>query len=345
MSRVILCYPLRRIVALLVWLLVTGCSQNRERPTDAAPLGTGHFEGTATLSDKPGQSFKLTLDLRHPRPGHYDAEVLAPDLPSLSFVADTADFRPPTLHLTRPGRPGQHLILTRDGDFWRGTLVLDSVQAPVLLLRRGAPSPMVYRVEEVAQIGGKAWLFAPADVGTPSAALVLLPDSATAAAGALWADALARAGLTVLLLPSADTVSPAATAALLLTTRQLLRDTPGTDSTNLGIWAAGVRADAVAQALVADGGPQTAFFLAQNSLLSGESRAAYRTLARRKLPVLGLYGGPGTKASAAALRGAWRGRAVRSYRAGPDLLVPGPVGRMFGPGLPNEVVGWLPRPQ
>ena len=51
-------------------------------------------------------------------------------------------------------------------------------------------------------------------------------------------------------------------------------------------------------------------------------------------------------AAAASLRGALRGRTVRGYRAaGPDLLVPGPGGRTFAPGLPDAVAQWVPRPQ
>ena len=346
MPRALLCRLVARLASLLVMLLVIGCSQHKQQAADAVPLATGHFEGTATLPAKPGQSFKLALELRYPRPGHYDAEVIAADLPALSFVADTVEFQSPDLHLVRPGRPGQGLTLARDGDFWRGTLALDSVQATVLLLRRGASSPTVYRVEEVPWASGPAWLFAPADVGTASAALALLPDSATSMAGAVWADALARAGLTVLLLPAADTASPTTTMTLLSATRHLLRNTPGTDSTNLGIWAAGARADAVAVALAADDGSKTAFFIAQNAPLAGGSRLAFRTLAHRKLPVLGLYGGSGNRAAVAGLRGTLRGRSVRDYRAaGADLLVPGSVVRTFAPGLPDEVVKWLPQPR
>lgn len=309
-----------------------------------APPPVGHYAGTAQLAaGQPAQP--VALELRHPAPGHYTAELTGPL--SLCFVADTVAFRNGQLRLVRPGRPGEALALTLDGDFWRGTLRLDSVQAPVLLVRRGPPTPTVYRVEEVPQAQGSAWLFAPADVRTAGPGLALLPDAATGPTGAVWADALARYGLTVLLLPATDSARPAPTGALLAAARRLLRNTAGVDTANLGTWAAGPRADAAARALAAPGGPRTAFFIVQNAPVTAASRDAYRALARQKLPTLGLYGGGGAGSAAAAdLRGALRSPAVRTYRtAGPDLLVPGPGGPAFAPGLPDAVVQWLPRPR
>lgn len=307
-----------------------------------APPPVGHYAGKVQLATgQPAQP--VALELRHPAPGHYTAELTGP--PALRFVADTVAFQGGQLRLVRPGRPGETLALTLDGDFWRGTLRLDSAQAPVLLVRRGPPTPTVYRVEEVPQAQGSAWLFAPADVRIAGAGLVLLPDATTGPAAAIWADALARYGLTVLLLPATDSAGPAPTGALLAAARRLLRNTAGVDTANLGTWATGSRADATALALAAPGGPRTAFFIVQNAPAAAASRDAYRALARQKLPMLGLYGG-GTSSAAAGLRGALRSPAVRAYRAaGPDLLVPGPGGATFAPGLPDAVVQWLPRPQ
>ena len=328
------------VLAAAPWLPACQPAADRAAP---APPPVGHYAGTAQLAA--GQpALPVALELRHPAPGHYTAELTGP--PGLRFVADTVAYQGNQLRLVRPGRPGHTLSLMLDGDFWRGTLRLDSVAAPVLLVRRGPPSPTLYRVEEVPQARGSAWLFAPADARTVGPGLALLPDAATAPAAAAWADALARQGLTVLLLPAADTAGPAATGALLRAARRLLRNTAGADTANLGTWAAGPRADAVARALAVPQGPPTNFFIAQNAPLTADSRAAYRELARQKLPVLGLYGGPGNAAAATRLREALRGRPVRSYPAtGPDLLVPGPGGRAFAPGLPDAVVQWLPRPR
>lgn len=321
------------------WLLACQSSPGRTAPV---PPPVGHYAGTVQLAGQPAQP--AALELRHPAPGHYTAELTG--APALRFVADTVAYQNGRLRLVRPGRPGETLDLALEGDFWRGTLRLDSAQAAVLLVRRGLPTPTGYRVEEVPQARGSAWLFAPADVRTPGPALALLPEAATAPAGALWADALARDGLTVLLLPAADTAGPATTGPLLRAAHRLLHNTAGTDTANLGTWASGACADAVARALAAPGGPRTAFFILQNAPLAAGSRAAYRELARRQLPVLGLYGGPGAAVEAARLREALRGQPVHSYRtAGPDLLVPGPVGRTFAPGLPGEVTQWVPRPQ
>lgn len=264
------------LLAAAPWLPACQPTADRAAP---APPPVGHYAGTAQLAaGQPAQP--VALELRHPAPGRYTAELTG--APALGFVADTVAYRGGRLRLVRPGRPGETLNLALDGDFWRGTLRLDSLAAPVLLVRRGLPTPTPYRVEEVPQARGSAWLFAPADVRTAGPGLALLPDAATAPAAAVWADALAREGLTVLLLPAADTAGPAATGALLRAARRLLRNTAGTDTANLGLWATGPRADAAAQALAAAAGPKTAFFIAQNAPVAPASRAAYRELARQK---------------------------------------------------------------
>lgn len=130
---------------LLSWLW-TGCSSNTDKTVQTVPLGTGHFEGNVVLGEGAVKPFKLMLELRYPRVGHYEAEVLAPEQPSLNFVTDTITYQGATLSLIRPGRPSQRLTLTRQGDFWRGTLALDSAEVPVLLLRRGDPEPATYRI-------------------------------------------------------------------------------------------------------------------------------------------------------------------------------------------------------
>lgn len=326
------------IVVALTTLALGSCDPKRPADTSVPPP-LGHYEGTAEAPGHP--AVRVALDIRHPSPGHYEAELTAPTAPALNFVADTAMFGQQRLLLQRPGGSSETLTLKLDGDFWRGTLALDSVQASVLLVKRGAPDPSTYRVEELPQSsGGSAWLFAPADVGTPGPALALLPDAATAPAAALWADALAREGIIVLLLPVADT---AATNSLPMHL-QLLRATAGADTANVGLWASGSGAGAAAHALAQPGGPRAAFFIAQNVLLNAESKLDFRALAQRHLPVLGLFGGRDATAPAAlrAALGGRRGGQVLFWReAGPDLLVPGAL----GPGLvgagPGAVTEWL----
>lgn len=282
----------------------------------ASALGTGHFEGSVTLESGPVKSFRLTLELRHPRPGHYEAEVLTPTQPSLSFVADTVDFQSPTLRLLRPGRPGQRLTLTQEGDFWRGNLTLDSVQAPVLLLRRGAPTPVTYRVSRprTAALGPGALLFAPADETTAGPALALLPAAAQAVLASRWADALARAGVIVLLLPpAADSTAPdlpVAQAAL-----RHLRATPGADTARLGLWATAGRAAGLVAGLAAASGPRPDFLVLHQLAGSSALRPALRQLPTAS-PVLGLYdeGATGSRRNGAALRAALGRQGSRQVR-------------------------------
>jgi hypothetical protein len=327
------------LLGVFLGIILTACQPKREQTAEATTPPVGHYEGSLSAAGQP--EARATLDIRHPSPGHYEAEFTAPG--TLSFVADTIIFSNNQLRLTRPARPGQTLALTLEGDFWRGTLTLDSAKATTILVKRGAPTPSTYRTEEVPQATGSAWLFAPADTGTDGAALALLPDAETAPTAAIWADALAREGLIVLLLPPTDSATAADEVPRLQAALRLLRGTAGADTANVGTWAAGGRAATLASALTGPGAPRTAFFIAQNPAVDANTRAAFRELRSRKMPLLGLYGGAGAATRAAALRnalGGRRGAAVRVYRTtGPDLLLPGSAA--FGPGLPADVVEWL----
>ena len=337
--------PLRSLWGLLgLWLLLAGCQLRQDPAETTATPPVGHYEGSFSTPGQP--ELRTALDIRHPSPGHYEAELTVPTVGTLSFVADTIGFRNNQLRLTRPARPGQVLTLTLDGDFWRGTLALDSSKRTVLLVKRGGPTPSTYHVEEVPQANGSAWLFAPADTGTPGAALLLLPEAESAPTAALWADALAREGIIVLVLPATDSAATATESPRLRAALRLLRGTAGADTANVGIWAAGARAGATAQALVAPDSPHAAFFIAQNARLDPASRAAFRELRSRKLPLLGLYGGMAASKQAAGLRNVLSGRrsqsVVRAYRGtGTDLFVLSDLSPRFGPGLPDEIVEWL----
>ena len=321
---------------LLALLSLPACQPQRPPANTAATPPVGHYQGSIGATG--GPQLRATLDIRHPSEGHYDAELTVPGAPVLSFVADTLLLAGNQLRLVRPARPGQTLTLTLDGDFWRGTMAIDSTTVPLILLKRGVPDPSSYRVALLPVAGAPSWLFAPTDTATPGAALALLPDAATAPAAALWADALARAGIIVLLLPpAADSATelPRLQAAL----RQL-RATPGADTASIGAWAAGNRA-----AVLATSGPRLAFFIAQNAVVDAAARPAFRELRNRKVPVLGLFGGPDATRQAAQLRaalGSRRGNLVRSYKAtGPALLNGEGPNVQFGTGLPGEVVEWV----
>ncbi len=294
----------------------------------AAHPATGHFAGTLAVPGHP--ALRAALEVRHPRPGHYDAELLVAAEPSLSFVADTFSFANNTLHLQRPGQPGETLTLLQQGDFWRGTLAVDSVAYPTLLLRRGPPEPAVYRVrrDEVAGPSGEALLFSPADESLPGAALALFPTPLAAANATGWADALARQGYTVLLLPAADSLPPLALTAALA----YLRRTPGVDTARVGTWAVGPRATQLATLLAAPAtpGPRPAFVVAQGAPApTPATRQAWRTLGQHG-PVLGVYeiNGPATTSATNSLRAALGGRRGRVVRA-------------QGPALATSVIDWL----
>ena len=76
------------------------------------------------------------------------------------------------------------------------------------------------------------------------------------------------------------------------------------------------RAWRVAQVLAGATRPRLTFLIAQNADFDAASRDAFRELVRRKIPLLGLYGGPTAVRRAAALRqatGSRRGAMVRHY--------------------------------
>ena len=337
------CRRLRDLLYVGLGLTFAACQPQRDQSDISATPPVGHYEGSITAVGQP--EVRGALDIRHPSPGHYEAELTVPTASTLSFVADTILFSNNQLRLARPGHPSQTLTLKLDGDFWRGALALDSAQALTILVKRGVPSPSAYRVEKVLQAAGTAWLFAPSDTGTPGAALVLMPDADTAPTAALWADALARAGIIVLLLPAVDMATITAETVRLQAALHLLRGTAGANTANVGAWAAGPRATTLAQVLTESLSLGPAFFIAQNPDIDATGRTAFRELKRRNLPILGLYGGPMTNRRAAAMRnavGGRRGATVRAYRtAGSNLLVPSGLGPRFGPGLPADVVEWL----
>ncbi len=287
----------------------------------AAPP-TGHFAGTLQVPGQP--ELRAALEVRHPQPGRYEAELVLPQQPTLSFVADSLTFVGDTLRLARPGRPSQALTLGRQGDFWRGTLLLDSVRYPLLLVRRGEPEPAVYRVrrDEVAGTSGPALLFSPADESLPGLALAVFPTPGTAAGAPAWADALARQGHTVLLLPAADTLaSPALANAL-----ALLRRTAGVDTARVGAWVSGRAAGLLPLLLAENTASRPAFVVVQNMPAPPlATRRDWRALAQRGR-LLALYEPDQPQAAAAQARALLGSQRVRQASAA---------------GLKKQVVDWL----
>jgi hypothetical protein len=314
----------------LLVLLAACQAQPETQTTLVSPTHppTGHFTGSLEVPGQP--ALRAALEIRHPRPGHYNAELLVGTEPSLSFVADTLDFKQNTLHLQRPGRPGETLTIQQQGDFWRGMLTVDSVDYPTLLLRRGPAEPTVYRVrrDEVAGPSGTALLFSPADETMLGGALALFPTPLSATNAPSWADALARQGYTVLLLPAADTLPAQALKAALT----YLRRTPGVDTARVGAWAAGSRATQLATLLTQPDvpTPQPAFIVAQEAPApDAASRRTWRTLGQGGR-VLGVYEATdaATVSAANGLRVALGGRRAQVVRGQGKTLI-------------TNVVDWL----
>lgn len=310
------------LLALLLGL--AACQPQPEAATQARTMAppTGHFAGTLEVAGRP--ALRAALELRHPRPGHYNAELMLPDQPALSFVTDSLSFVGDTLRLARPGQPAQALALGRQGDFWRGTMLLDSVRYPVLLVRRGEPEPAVYQVrrDEVAGTSGPALLFSPADESLPGLALAFFPTKASAAAAPAWADALARQGHTVLLLPAADTLAAPALANALA----LLRRTAGVDTARVGAWVGGLAAGQLPLLLAENTASRPSFVVVQDAPSPTQaSRAAWKTLAQRG-QLLAIYDPSQPRAAVAALRAVVGAQRVRQAPAA---------------ALQGQVIDWL----
>lgn len=288
--------------------------QSRPEVAGAAPAAppTGHYAGTVQAPGQP--ALRAVLEVRHPRPGHYEAELILPEQPALSFVADSLTFTRDTLRLARPGQPGQQLTLARQGNFWGGTLGLDSARYPLLLVRRGEPEPAVYHVRRDAIAGttAPALLFSPADESLPGLALAYFPSTADSQAGPVWADALARQGHTVLLLPPADSLSAPALANALA----LLRRTAGVDTARVGAWVNGPAAGLLPLVLAENTASRPSFVLVQNMpapLLA--VRRDWQALAQRGR-LLAVYDATQPRAAVAQARALLGARRVRQAPAG-----------------------------
>lgn len=319
--RLLLCRIFARpwlLPGLLASLAACQPQPNTAATARAEPPPTGHFAGTLQAPGQP--AFRAVLEVRHPSPGHYEAELVLPEQPALSFVADSLTFTHDTLRLVRPGRTSQQLALVRQGNFWRGMLGLDSARYPLLLVRRGEPEPAVYHVQrdEVAGTTAPALLFSPADESLPGLALAFFPSVTDAQAGPAWADALARQGHTVLVLPPADNLSAPALANALA----LLRRTAGVDTARVGAWVNGPSASLLPLLLAENTASRPTFILVQNMPAPPLAvRRDWHALAQRG-QVLAVYDAAQPKAAVAQARVVLGAQHVRQAPAAklPGLL-------------------------
>ncbi|WP_227609803.1 dienelactone hydrolase family protein [Hymenobacter translucens] len=340
---------------LLPWLLL-GCSAD----TGRQPLPTGHYEGTITYQGSP---LRMVLNLREAVPGQLQADVSFPEQQNTGFPAFNLRYNAPKLDFEQsPGGIVGNIKVEaiREGDFWRGEFTADSLRGELLLVRRGQPEARPYKLETTT--GKQPVLrFISLDTTMQHPAIALFPDQLNAATALTWADALARQGFSVtLVIPEAGNtpIGPEPDTARLPLMRQVLktlRQEARVDTSRIGIWAAG--SQGYAAAVLAASHRQVAFLIAQSVGLSTATDAQpFRTVARQRVPVLGLYGNQDTllnaRESSRRLRnalGGRRGSQVRTFaQADHRLMQRGKIseeGKWEWPGLATgsveEVLRWL----
>lgn len=304
-------------------LLLAACSSDGARDQATVPLPTGHYEGPINYR---GSQLRVALDLRETTPGQLQGEVSFPENPGISFPAQQLRYQEPQLRLDeRLGQAGGiSLQAIREGDFLRGVLSWDSVQADFVWVRRGEAAPRGYR-EQRLQLGAQtATLRLPEDTLATHPAVVLLNIPAGPAAR------LTRQGFVTLVLPL-----PATPDSALLQTiggaLAALRNQAGVDSSRVGLWSRGA-ATSWAAGAATQAQPQAAFVVLEGAAANTAAEAkVYRQLSQQRIPTLGLYAALDTAVnvpeSARRLRTALafrRSGMVRTYpKATPHFVVPG----------------------
>ena len=346
------------------WLLTLAACSGREEPARLPPP-TGHYEGPVTYQ---GTELRVTLDVREPTPGQLQADLHFPDVAGLSFPVAALRYQEPQLSFEQaPGQPGSIAVSAiREGDFLRGVFTWDTIRTEFVWARRGQAAPRPYREQAVRLPGvggvGQPKAFArfliPQDTALRYPAVALLPDAATASAAATRADLLARHGFVVLLLPAP--AGPAAPDSVLRrragAALRACRAAGRVDSSRVGLWVRGRQAPAVA-AGAAEARPAAAFMILEGVPVASSAAAKpWQQLARRRIPLLGLYGAADTTVAAAgsarrlrAAIGFQRGNAVRVYaKADRNLIIAGfttSKGQWQwpqpAPGYTNELLTWL----
>lgn len=247
-------------LGVLAYVLLLGCSPEKPKP----PLPTGHYEGTLTYQGSP---IKAVLDLREPVPGQIQADFVLPEMDGLGFAGQNLLYRPPQLHFERtPGQASGNMVVeaVHEGNFLRGEFITDSLQAELLLVRRGQPEPRAYREEKMTFRSGPlslaGTLLLPNDTLKRHPAVVLLHGSGTPRQSDLLAYAvlLAKNGFAALVYDRRDAKLPAAQpreyshddlAADALAVVRGLKTRTAIDSNQVGLW--GISQGAHVAALVA----------------------------------------------------------------------------------------------
>ena len=311
--------------------VVAACSGNGgpEETAAVVPPPTGHYEGPITYQ---GSELRVTMELREVSPGKLEAEIDIPQLPGLGFVATRTSYQAPQLRLEqhRAGvRAGITVQAVREGDFLRGVLSWDSLQADFVWARRGEAAPRGFR-EQVVAAGQRLRLLVPDDTLPRHPALVLLAGPATAAAAVQRATYLARHGVAAVVVPisaaTPDSVAGLAGAVALAAVRRQA----GVDSSKVGYWSRGT--DGLAVVAATRRQPHPAFAVLEGApVATREAVQPYDIFSQQRISVLALYAGLDTAAqvpvSVRRLRpvlGQRRGTQVRVFPgANPDFLQPG----------------------
>jgi len=308
-------------------LLNTGCSSGER---SAGPLLTGHYEGPVTYQ---GTELRAVLDLREVGNGQLEGDLRFPENPGLGFSTGSLRYNAPLLRFERQTGTPDNIVVEaiREGDFWRGTLSLDSAQAELLLVRRGKAEPRPYGTQPLLIRYGaqnmRSTLRIPDDTLRKHPALVLVPDSATDLSQT--ADLLTRNGFATLITQAAPTMPDSAAGQMAQAALATLRATPGVDTLHVGVWVVGEQAP-LALSLATQGKSKPVFVVAQAVPVgSAATQQPFRALARERVPTLALYGGNdttlNTRESTQRLRSALRGRgsAVKLYaNANRNLMLP-----------------------
>ncbi|MCA8831768.1 hypothetical protein LF252_14130 [Hymenobacter sp. BT728] len=296
------------------------------------------------------------MELRETSPGKVEAELNFPQLPGLGFEAAQTTYNAPQLRVEQqPGLPGGIAVQAiREGDFLRGVVSWDSIQADFVWARRGEAAPRGVR-EQALPGPQKLHLLLPDDTLAQHPAVILLANPAVQAAAAQRATYLARHSIAAVVLPlpaqTPDSVAGRTAATVLVS----LRRQPGIDSLKTGYWGRGGSALAVAAATGQQ--PVPAFAVLEGTpAATREAAQPYLVFGQRRVPVLALYAGLDTAAQVPAssrrLRtalGYRRGTQVRVFpQATPNFIRPGRIGSdgqwqwpQPAPGYWDGLLEWL----
>ena len=287
---------LSRFLSALGWRFVwqiglgvlTACSENSGTPNSPAsvPLPVGHYEGPITYQ---GSELRVALELRESASGQVQAELSFPQLPGLEFEAASARYHAPQLRLEQQAgqRQGVTVQAVREGDFLRGILSWDSVQAEFVWARRGAAAPRGFREQKVAGAGALRLLL-PDDTLPRHPALLLLATTATADAAAQRAVYCARHGIASAVLTATAAVPDSVAGQQLATTLKLLRRQTAVDSGKVGYWGRGAATRVLALAALQPLRPN--FVVLEGAVADTRADAqVYQVFNQYRIPVLGLY--------------------------------------------------------